>query len=57
MKILNTYKQGNITWFEHKYLLGITKKLNIFKDSIEGELSKWLNSSELGITKRTKDTV
>lgn len=57
MRILNTYKQGSITWFEHKHLFGISKKLNIFTDDINSTLSRWLNNPELTITKRTKDTL
>lgn len=57
MKIVNTYKQGSITWFGYTHLFGMTKRLNTFTDFMEAELSGWLDNMELKITKRTKDTV
>jgi len=52
MKILNTYKQGSITWFEYKTLFSIMSTIINMKDP-EGILVGWLDSKF--ITKRTKD--
>lgn len=55
MKIVNTYKQGSITWFEHKAVYSSTISLQLISVRNVGELPRWLDAKL--ITKRTKDTV
>lgn len=54
MKIVNTYKQESITWFEYKTLFSFISYIYSSKDP-EGVLVKWLNNKLTA--KRTKDTV
>ena len=54
MKIVNTYKQESITWFEYKTLFSFISYIYSSKDP-EGGLARWLDNKL--ITKRTKDTV
>ena len=54
MKIVNTYKQESITWFEYKTLFSFISYICSSEDP-EGILAKWLDTKI--ITKRTKDTV
>ena len=54
MKIVNIYKQGDITWFEYKAVYSFISCLLV---SIRHKtvLSEWVNAKI--ITKRTKDTI
>ena len=54
MKIVNTYKQESITWFEYKSVYSFMSVLHISISNKE-VLSGW-EAAKL-ITKRTKDTV
>ena len=54
MKIVNTYKQASITWFEYKAVYSFMTALHI-SISTKEVLSGW-EAVKL-ITKRTKDTV
>ena len=54
MKIVNTYTQGDITWFEYKAVYSSIISLQLCM-RIVGKLPRWLNAKL--ITKRTKDTV
>ena len=55
MKIVNTYKQESITWFEYKTLFSIVSTISGANKEPEGILARWLDTKL--ITKRTKDTV
>lgn len=52
MKIVNTYKQESITWFEYKTLFSFMSYIHSSKNP-EGVLVRWLDNKL--ITKRTKD--
>ena len=52
MKIVNTYKQESITWFEYKTLFSFISYMYSSKNP-EGVLARWLDNKL--ITKRTKD--
>lgn len=54
MRIVNTYKQYDITWFGYKTVFAIMSQLQVFTWDV-GALSMWLTAGH--IHKRTKDTV
>lgn len=49
MKIINTYKQRNITWFNYKYLFEFKGELCTFKPYPESELLSWITNPRLNI--------
>ena len=62
MKIVNIYKQGDITWFEYKAVYSFITSLHVsirHEEVLSGRqgevLSEWVNAKI--ITKRTKDTI
>ena len=52
MKIINTYKQRNITWFNYKYLFELKDKLHTFNNYLESELLSWIKNPRLNINIR-----
>ena len=52
MKIVNTYKQYDITWFNYKHLFHLGRKLTIHKTYPESKLMSWLECPNLKISMR-----
>ena len=52
MKILNTYKQRYITWFNYKHLFELEGSLSALKDYSESELISWIDNPHLTINIR-----
>ena len=52
MKIINTYKQKTITWFNYKHLFELKDELHTFSDYLESELKSWITNPRLNISIR-----
>ena len=52
MKIINTYKQKDFTWFNLKHLFKLKGKLTALKDYSESELLSWIVNPHLNISIR-----
>lgn len=52
MKLINTYKQRYITWFNYKHLFKLKTKLYVYKSYPESELITWLENPHLNINIR-----
>ena len=52
MKILNTYKQRYITWFNFKHLFELEGRLSAHKEYPESKLLAWIDSPNLNVNIR-----
>ena len=51
MKLINTYKQSHITWFNYKHLFKFNGKLYAHKTYPESELESWVEHPYMSIRK------
>ena len=54
MKIINTYEQYDITWFNYKYLFQLGNKLTTHRNYSESSLKSWLEFPNLNINIRKR---
>ena len=52
MKIINTYKQDVITWFNYKHLFQLRSKLSAHTDYPESHLLSWIDNPHLTVNIR-----
>ena len=52
MKLVNTYKQKDITWFNCKHLFKLKGKLYANSDYPEAELIAWIENPHLNVNIR-----
>ena len=52
MKLINTYKRSNITWFNYKHLFKLKGKLYAHSDYPEAELKSWIENPHLNVSIR-----
>ena len=49
MKLINTYKQYNITWFNYKHLFKLKGRLYAYRSYPEAELIAWLENPHINV--------
>ena len=49
MKLINTYKQRYITWFNYKHLFELKDKLYAHRTYPEAELISWVENPRLNV--------
>ena len=52
MKLINTYKQRDITWFNYKHLFKLKGKLSAHRDYSELELESWVKNPHISVSIR-----
>ena len=52
MKLINTYKQRDITWFNYKHLFQLKGKLYANKAYPESELLTWVENPHINVSIR-----
>ena len=52
MKLINTYKQKDITWFNYKHLFQLGIGLRAHKAYPEAELKTWVENPHLNVSIR-----
>ena len=53
MKLINTYKQYDITWFNYKHLFKLTDDyLNAYRAFPESQLESWIEHPHLNVNIR-----
>ena len=52
MKLINTYKQRYITWFNYKHLFELKGKLSAHRTYPEAELKAWIENPHLNVSIR-----
>ena len=52
MKLINTYKQRYITWFNYKHLFKLKDKLYVYRTYPEAELKAWIECPHLNVNIR-----